>query len=392
MPSRLRLLFAPMIFGRGLGPLFRCMSVASEARKRGHECRFIAKPDFASFLKEHHFPCTICQLPQRLASVRSSCHTWTGQAILSGSCGEKYLAAQIQLERAQLRAFRPHFVFMESNITMPLACRLEEVPFSSTYSLADRNEFQLSRMTLDSAIAPDELHAYNSFLLESGGSVITDISTVVAEFSRLLVSPTIPALNQRFQSESLLYVGHLLFPEIEYRADTQRCFSQDNTCRVYAYLKTSDFSADTWVQTLLGLASRGRSWLQIRAIANVECDIRTDNLLITNTGSGGFLARAADVVIGSGTANTISVALLHAKPQICVPGVDTERLFNSEQVESAGIGTVLMAPNIDELLTCLADTGADTRMRSRVSLLSRELSQYRGPQAVVNRIEQLSGV
>lgn len=171
----MRLLFAPMVGGRGLGPLTHCMAVADEARRRGHHVHFAARKAFIEIIERFNFAWSAVVEPIK-QDVRGQCgDTWTEIAAHLGLTQTDFVGEALCVEAKIFQEFRPDAVFASSNVTIPLTCAERDIPLISPFSWADTSSLTLKTKSIHSNVLPNCLDCHNALLERLGYDRITDL-------------------------------------------------------------------------------------------------------------------------------------------------------------------------------------------------------------------------
>ncbi len=361
-----------MVGGRGLGPMTRCMAVADEARRRGHSAHFLIREEFVSLAEQFGFSWTLAVKPQRKQAGPPIGDTWTEIAAHLGITDEGYLEKTLRLETEIIRKFRPDYAFMESNVTLPLTCIQNSIPFGSTFTWADTADLRLHTREMSVGSLADAILFHNRYLESYGVGAIADLSELVTKFATVITVPMIPSLEPEISTkEQFAFVGHLLFEPLEYQdmpLKVKRC--GDESACLYVYLSTSDVSRAVWSSSLDALSKSG-----IGLIAAGTSGSSSDWL------PGGTAMSKADVVLHAGTANTMMLAIKHGVPQLLLPHNDSERLYHSEKLALEGAGEIVE----EEIL------GDEERFRSKVLSLAFEPKFQEASLRLCNQLEQYNG-
>ena len=380
-----------MVGGRGLGPLTRCLAVADEARKRGHQVHFLIKETFVQLVQRFGYEWTLAAEPRMRDNTISCPDTWSDIAAYLGLTQTEFLNEALQIEKELTHKFRPDWVFIESNVSLPLTCIREGIPFASTYSWADAPALQLQTQKVTSGLAPNATAQHNLYLEKCGSTSILDLSELVTQFAKMVVIPSIPSLQPEVSSNSrFTFVGHLLFDALEYAALSAKGKEGfNNGLRVYAYLATSDLRESVWAKALEHVcAVPGVSVLTITK--NHRSHVH--NCVAQAWLPGGTVMSMADISLHAGTANTMMLAVQHKVPQIMLPLSDSERRYNSEQVVRCGAGLIIDQDCIEDpeqLRHLLLTTHKRESIRLAATRLQQEAQQCRGPQLVMDKIENI---
>lgn len=380
-----------MVGGRGLGPLTRCLAVADEARRRGHQSHFLIKETFVPLVEQFRYPWTLAAEPQRRSDFRQCPDIWSEIATYLGLTEPGYLCDALRIEKALVENFKPDWVFIESNITLPLTCLQAKIPFVSTLSWADMPGLRLRTQKINLGTVVTTTAQHNIRLEKLGLSTIADLSELVTRFADLIVIPSIPILQPELSRDSrLTFVGHLLFEQLEYAPLASEIVSEfDGELRVYAYLATSDIHESVWVNALENVCRT--DGIKVLATTKEKYSPRGRNCITRQWLAGGSAMSLAHISLHAGTANTIALAAKHGVPQVMLPCGDSERRYNSEQVERCDAGLLIEMDDLDNAERLCHSLLRVVKEEARVRAsrrLQEEMQLYRGPERVLDLIDK----
>ncbi len=334
----MKLLLVPMVGGRGLGPIFRCLSVAEEANKY-FDIAFLCKKEFKRFFYEKYlFYDDILPIKK---TNQGNILLWNDAAYAMGLCDNEFVQKAFQHQLNIVREYEPDIIFAEYNLTILLVAQVLKIPIVSTVNWADTAEF-----TLDGAINEvqhkDAVLAYNKILEKYNYGGYKDISDLATSIPHL-VAPTLPELQPELLTYNPVYSGSLLCNTLELGSDEIEI--DDNN--IYVYLTSCDIETEIWFPVIIRELSKLN--LSVYIVSNQMIDDMIDNERIV-VPPDFHLARfwpslrvlqKSKLVIHAGSANIIAGALLNGVPSVMFPMNDGERLYNAKAVERKGGGSII---------------------------------------------------
>ncbi len=120
----MRILLIPLAGGVGLGPLTRCLSVAHEAKMRGHEVLFLCKDTFCEIVRKFGYRTYTAPTPAQYRAPKPPPFRLSDVAIALGWIEESYINSAIEVERQIVRSFRPDVIFTETQFSVPISASI----------------------------------------------------------------------------------------------------------------------------------------------------------------------------------------------------------------------------------------------------------------------------
>jgi UDP:flavonoid glycosyltransferase YjiC (YdhE family) len=336
-----RLLFVPMSWGRGMGPLEDCLSVAKQASVLGHTVAFVCRERFCALPAQAGYRVYPNATPPAPPTIDSDLFN-VDFPVFQGLGEEKWVRKILACEFAAIEDFRPHAVFTWLQFTAAISARVAGVPIASVARWTGHPEFAsplLGGRFLRSGCTP----LFNRILAEYELPLIDDVWELDFFRSDLKIVAGTPELEPGLASVSnLYYVGHLLPSE----ADKTK-LSQELTRwalgypAVFVYLSVKQFQPEEYCP-IIRKAFDGSEFRAVVAVGLKdicpELPESTSNVRFVRWIPIDAMMSISDVVVSTGTRGTSWQAALHGAGHVAFPGKDPERDFVARMLETAGAG------------------------------------------------------
>jgi len=390
LPNK-KLLIVPMVGGRGLGPIYRSLSLAEVAKKK-FDIKFLCNERFMPLVEKQGFSGWIDVEPSSRGQ-QGHIIKWDDAAYTMGLCECNFVEKAFLHQLKIVSDYKPDVIFTEYNLTILLVALILNIPIVSTVNWADAPDFELPELDCSikhiGAINPYNkiLHRYNC------GVVYKSISEFVTSVPRL-VAPTIYDLQPELDKYGVLYIGELLNRFVEETSDDEH-FEDGN---IYVYLTSSDIETEQWLRVVIReLKAIGRL-VYVVSNDSVFDSLKTYNEIelcgfeFRNSFPSLSVMKSSGVVVHSGSANIISGSLLYGVPSVMIPLSDGERLYNSKNVSRNNCGCLdsesefftegFLRKTIDEIFC--------SDMNLSAKLIGEKIRNAGGPVALVNLLMALS--
>ncbi len=347
----MRILLIPLAGGVGRGPLTRCLSVAHEAKMRGHEVLFLCKDTFCEIVRKFGYRTYTAPTPAQYRAPKPPPFRLSDVAIALGWIEESYINSAIEVERQIVRSFRPDVIFTETQFSVPISASIENIPWVAATSWADHPDFK-SPLYKDNETVSGFEERFNRILNKYGQPGINDICELAFLKAQIKIAPTTPELQPELQDiQNVHYVGSLLSPEMEDSFLSPRVVKNrlpnvveswdKNSPLIYVYMSPGDIKPDLWIPTLIKAFKDTKFNVMVTlaplkilpsSLPNVPNIKFFESLPVIKA-----ICRS-NLVITHGGANTVTSALISGKPLMIFPDMYAERDYNGRAVERLGAG------------------------------------------------------
>lgn len=389
----MRILIVPLTGGVGIGPLTHCLSVAYEARKRGHSVKFLCKKSFAKIVKRFEYPLFIAP-SSKPSGINIVPFKLSDVAIELGLIDFVYIRESIKAERKAIKTFKPDIIFAETQLTIPISAGIEKIPFAATASWADHPKFT-SPLFPKSTKSSGYEDRYNRILKQYKLKEIRDICELGFLRADLMIAPTIPKLQPELKQVSgVCFVGQLISPEMEEGQLPKQIEKWDKKRPVvYVYMSPGDIPSKEWIKTLIeGFAESEFNVIVTLSPVLVKASELTklQNIIFSESVPGSVACRRADLVITHGGSNTVANALIAGKPLMVFSHYYAERDYNGRAIEAQGAGINFRTEyfNPKDILSFARKIYSDKRYSQNARRLGKSIKSLGGAKKAVDLLEK----
>lgn len=347
----MRILLIPLSGGVGLGPLTRCLSVAHEAKIRGHELLFICKDTFCEIVRKFGYRTYTAPTPAQYREPKPPPFRLSDVAIALGWVEESYINSAIEAELQIIRSFRPDAIFTETQFSVSISASIENIPWVAATSWADHPDFK-SPLYKDNENVYGFEEIFNRILDKYRQPKINDICELAFLRAQIKIAPTTPELQPELQViPKVHYVGSLLSPEMEDSILSSRVVNnklpsvvenwEQNRPVIYVYMSPGDIKSNVWIPTLIKAFkdTRFNVMVTLAPLKILPGNLpNVPNIKFFKSLPAIKAIRHSNLVITHGGANTVTSALIAGKPLMIFPDMYAERDYNGRAVEKLGAG------------------------------------------------------
>ena len=390
-----RLLFIPMSWGRGIGPLVDCLSVARESSALGHDVAFLCRQRFSALAIEAGYEVYPNIKPPAPPTIDSDLFN-VDFPVFQGLGGEEWVRKTLACEFEAIEDFQPDAVFTWLQFTATISARVVGVPIASVARWTGHPDF--SSPLLDGGHFPRSgcIPLFNRILAEHGLPLVDDIWELDFLRSDLKIVPGTPELEPGVGSVSnLYYVGHLITSRVEKTKLLQELTRWAlGHPTVFVYLSMKQFQPQEYAPIIRKAFNDSEFRVVVATVLKDVCPElpeSTNNVRLVRWIPINAMMSISDVVISTGTRGTSWQAALHGAAHVAFPGKDPERDFVARMVETAGAGLGLP----DEAFTPESILGAVREVlnpvtRARAEALGDRLRSLGGPKRAAELLVRLA--
>jgi len=389
-----RILFIPMSWGRGLGPLTDCLAIAEELN-RTCEVAFVCKEAFISPVRQAGYSWYPIMSPPDRKEVDHE--FYVDFPYFQGLGDELLIRHMIAQEIEAMSDFRPDAVFAWLQFTTSITARCLGVPLASKANWPDHPRFVPPSFAVPlqpSRVTP----IFNRLLTEYNLPTMNNVWELSFLRSDLKVAPTIPEFEPDLEGISNLhYVGHLVYSGFELANQPDWLSNWDESRpTVFVYLSAKQFRVQDCTQVIVDQFDGTEFQVIVALGGHVPTDQipkSTQNIRFEQLVPAHVMLSKSDVFITTGTRGSTSNALLHGVSMVLFPGVDVEMGLNAYNIEKYGAGIRL--PDAAFFTRQLVDTVSTVMRpdsRKRALALGNRLKSFGGPSRAANLIEELACV
>lgn len=393
----MRILLIPLAGGVGLGPLTRCLAVASEARQRGHDVALLCKKSFLKIAAQYGYKTFPAPSP-KLSRITTYPFRLSDVAAKFGWLEESYIESAVREEQKVIRIFNPNVIFTETQFSVPISATVAGIPWAATASWADHPDFK-SPLYEDKHTVRGFEHIFNRILTRYGLPEINDINELAYMRANAKIAPTIPELQPELRKvPDVHFIGYLLSPEFE-AGRLPSFFDRWGTRNpiIYVYMSPGDIPPRQWIRTMIKtfehthfnvvviLAPLNILPLSLPSIPNIQ--------FVTNAPGSAAISRSR-IVITHGGGNTVSNALLHGKPLVIFPHLYAERDYNGRAVENLGAGINLRTEQFTarDIMSYVRQILSDKTFAQNAQIIGKRMKMLGGSRRALDVLEKLVGV
>jgi len=397
LTNMMKVLCAPMVGGRGIGPMTRCAAIAESALASGMKVAFCCQSTsvaMASAIVPNVF--TITEPRRRNDVEMSDCITWSDVAVALGLMDASFLDASIDEYLRAIDVFDPDVMFTECTVSACVAASMAGIPLVTSVSWPDCAEFADSGLREMRFAQAERNAALNAYLARNGNAQVSDVSDLLCNRASLCLIPSIPELQPELVDASdKEFVGELLYQSLITGPLPDVLERETGRLIVYAYLSTSDDDLEMLTELLNAIAANDR-FLVVCSVSNAfqgklvgSIDAR---VVVGSRWPALSLLRKCCLAIYPGTANTMITALLAGVPSLLIPGNDTERKYNSRNLERLGAGLTCDIHAMEALGPLVAELVDNGQYRLRAAGLGMRVMEFGGPKTALRRMSDVVGV
>jgi hypothetical protein len=254
-------LFLPMSWGRGRGPLADLLAVAHTAIQRGHTIAFAVKTDFLPDVKEHGVEVVGIVPSKPLPAIEEA--FFSDFAAFQGLDDSAYVEDILRAEQAAVARFRPDVLVSHLQPTAAITARSVGLIHASRASWTEHPKFTspVSIRYYGTPEAPPSkaTPVFNDALRSRNLLEVRDVWNLCFMFSDAKFAPSIPELEPGLSDvEGLTYVGYLngITPDREV-APWLREWADERTTRIFVYLSAKDIGPETYSPLLVDALDTG---------------------------------------------------------------------------------------------------------------------------------------
>lgn len=391
-----KLLFLPMSYGRGMGPIVEMISLAKVARIKGHEICFAAKKLFETEILRNKF-FNIHEIPSKeLRPVDSM--FFEDFAVFQGLGDKEYINEIISSEQKAVDKFKPDVIVSLLQLTAIISARKNKIKFVSIARWTEHPDFSSpvykdlfgDRLPPPSKATP----VFNEFLELYDLPTVKDVWDLSFMFSDMKIAPSSPEIEPGLERVfNLHYVGFIKgLDNKEFNIDDWILeWSKSEYPKVFVYLSAKQFAPDFYIPIIIKAFDNANFKVIISTGQHSSFQISsTENILVTNWVPGDFVISHSDIIISTGTRTICLQSLLAGACSVLFPGLDSELLFISSMMQDVGCGIILAdsefeAARIIEAVNLI--NKPEARLRSRQ--MRERLLELGGPERAIELVEEL---
>lgn len=388
------LLFIPMSWGRGMGPLVDCLSVARESSALGHKIAFLCRQRFSRLAIEAGYEVYPNVTPPAPPIIDSDLFN-VDFPVFQGLGEEEWVRKTLACEFEAIEDFQPDAIFAWLQFTATISARVADVPIASVARWTGHPDFSSPLLDGDHFPRSSCVPLFNHILAEHGLPLVDYIWELDFLRSDLQIVPGTPELEPSLGSVSnLYYVGHLITSGVEKTKtlqDLTRWALGHPT--VFVYLSMKQFQPQEYVPIIKKAFNDSEFRVVVAMVKHIctELPESTNSVRFVPWIPIGAIMPISDVVISTGTRGTSWQAALHGAAHVAFPGTDPERDFVARMVETAGAGIRLP----DEAFTPEGILGTvrevlNPVIRARAKALGDRLRSLGGPKRAAELLVRLA--
>jgi UDP:flavonoid glycosyltransferase YjiC (YdhE family) len=387
-----RVLFIPMSWGRGLGPLTDCLAIARSLRENC-DIGFVVKDEFIEFTKRGGY--SIYNITSPTTHKKITNEFYTDFPYFQGLSDETLLTNTLRDERAAVLDFKPNVIFSWLQFTAAITATDLKVDLVSKANWPEHPGFvppDFANPVQPSKVTPlfnQILESYKQPLIDS----VWDLSFLR---SNCKIAPTLPDFEPGLGNvPDLYYVGHLVYQGDEIASEPDWMQNLDGSRKV-VFIYLSDKQIDLAENALL-LAElfEGTEFQVIVSMgAHVPLDRipkHTNNVMFEKLVQADSMFSKCDIFVSTGTRGSTWAALLHGVSMVLFPGVDMEMGFNAHNIATYGAGIRLPDEKFFtmELLQAIRKV-ATPEYRNQAKILGQKIEKLGGPVKAAQIISNLA--
>lgn len=389
-----RLLFVPMSWGRGIGPLIDCISVAKEAAALGCDVAFLCGERHFALASQSGYTVYPNATPPAPPTVDDL--FYVDFPLFQGLGEEEWVRRILDSEFAAIESFKPHVIFSWLQFTIGISAKIAGVSTAAVARWTGHPEFTSPLLGGGHFPKSGCTPLFNRILAEYGLPQIDDIWDLDFLRSDLKIVAGTPELEPGLASiPNLHYVGHLVpfgAEDGDLSEDLAEWICGHPT--VFFYLSRKQFQPEEYAP-IVKEAFDGSEFRAVVAVGFTEaCPAlpnSTDNVWFERWLPIDAILSRTDIVVSTATRGIAWKAALHGAAQIAFPGKDPELDFIGRMIETAGAGIRL--PNeaftSARILNAVRDV-LDPTTRASARALGDRLKSLGGPKRAAELLVRLA--
>lgn len=387
-----KILFIPMSWGRGMGPLMDCLAVAENARSIGCQVAFLCRDRFYEIIKEFDYPIYKVVSPKSPTKLNQSFNT--DFPFFQGLGDEKLVKQTIEDEMKAIKNYCSDVVFSWLQFTAYISTKTLGVPLASVGRWTGHPKFTSPMLKGGRFPISATTPLFNQLLKKYNLPSIRDIWELDFIRSDLKIIPGTPELEPGLKElQNSHYVGYLSSGNISKKKLPDRLIDLlPNQHIVFVYLSTKQFLPQDYLPIFKKafdcsefkvIVATGLEDMPSRLPTN-STNVQFEHLVSINT-----LLPKIDIIISTGTRGVSWQAALNGIAHISFPGTDPERYFVASMVERAGAGLTLPDSAFEpKRLLESVRLVYRSRMKEKAKKLGSRLRFLGGPQKTARLLMQ----
>ena len=342
--SKKRILFIPMSWGRGMGPLMDCLAVAEELQSMGHETAFISRDRFAPITQAQNYPTYPIISPEAPKTLTPLFDT--DFPLFQGLGDEELVRQTLKDEQKAIKDFQPDIIFSWLQQTAFISSQVTGIPLASVARWTGHPDFTSDLLPGKKFPISGCTPLFNKLLTENNLPEIDDIWELDFFRSDLKIVPGIQELEPGFsKKEHGYYVGYLSASGLkqEKLSDELTTWLNDKPI-IFVYLSVKQFQPEKYIPILQEAFNNSEfKVLVAMGLEDIAPELPpSDNSMrFENFVPIDSILPHAKILMSAGTRGMSWQAALNGVAHICFPGTDPERDFVSQMVEKAKAGVKL---------------------------------------------------
>ena len=378
-----RLLFNPMSWGRGMGPLMDCLYVAREASDLGHRVAFICRNRFADLTARYRYEVYLNASPPAPKTIDADLFN-EDFPVFQGLGEEQWVRQILAHEFTAIEDFRPDAVFTWLQFTGVISALASGIPVASLARWPAHPEYTSPFLARGHKTVSRCTPLFNQILSEHGLPSVSNVWELDFMQSNLKISPSAPELEPGLQSiPGLYFVGHL--NPCKGDATLPHSLAQwlSDHPAVFVYLSVKQFQPNYYIPVLRE-AFEGSEFRVVVAVGlpdlYPQLPENSANLWFERWINSEAMDSIADVVISAGTRGICWEAALRGTAHLAFPGNDHERNHCVSMMESAGAAKRLSDASFAPLsITQAVREALASDMKAHARALGDRLRSLGGP-------------
>jgi len=359
----MKILLFPSDAGGGFGHFSRCLAIAHEAKKRGHQCSFMLNelkyekaitdtfPVYFSGKKVNLPKFSIQQLRnifkrRPVSPLFIEISGLDYQVVRDGFVNEGTIKEKLKKYLKTMRKFKPDLLIGDTNLLAWIVSRVAGIPLVQVVRYASHPE--TAKMvwwkTEDKDIVrPDSSAVFNPFLKQQGLETIARAEELL--HGDLYLVPSIPEVEPIPGNEKTFFTGELTLDD--YHGETPSWLAETDEGFPLVYITIGGGAGPVGSKLFFKSIADGFADQRIRVIVSTsgkfndrDLPLVPENVVFRQWVPGRLLISRADLIVSHGGYGTMMETLSYGKPSIIIP-FQTEQEGNGRRLENLGCARVV---------------------------------------------------
>lgn len=360
----MNILFFPSDLGGGFGHISRCLSIAYEAKARGHNCAFVINDikyekkisnDFNVFISKKNYRLypLLQILLKKIAGSRSPAtplfteiSSLDFQVIRDGLLKENIIIDKLDQYMKIIKIFKPTLFIGDTNLLVWIISKKTNIPVAQIVRYAFHPEtagLLWWKKTPAGISTPNTPALFNPLLNKMGLRPIKRAEDLLQ--GDLFIVPSIHEIEPIPENEKTIYVGELSISNWK-KEEIPSWFHEINSSKPIVYITIGGGAGSVGNKQFFSTIIEALSNKPIQGIISTSNKFDSinfpnlpNNIQMYNWVPGKLIISKSDLIIFHGGYGTMMESISYGKPSIVIP-FHSEQEGNGRRLEQLGCGLV----------------------------------------------------